>query len=88
MPLVSPSVKRMKKLDGGGCKAGRNCFNHPSDGVCGEKPKCLGPDPLYQCRRVWHNNIVVTGTRGFDRSVLWQIASRGAITLVNPVAKS
>jgi len=26
------------------------------------------------------------GTRGFDRSVLWQIASRGATALVNQVA--
>ena len=31
-------------------------------------------------------NKVVMGTRGFDRSVLGQIASRGAIALVNPVA--
>ena len=28
------------------------------------------------------------GTRGFDRSVLWRIASRGVITLVKMVANN
>ena len=35
----------------------------------------------------WEWDNIVKGTRGFDRSVFWPIASRGVIALVKTVAK-